>query len=188
MSVKAKNQQQLELENKKERSLLCKGNFLSFYEDIYHLNHTDTRFDYIEHPGAVGILPLQSDGRFLFIHQWRRAANSILLEIPAGRLEPKEDPLECAKRELREETGFQATTFTKLGGIFTAPGFCNEFIHLFLAEDLSPNPLFADDTDQIDLLPLSLNDFFALVKEGKVLDSKTLAAIFLYQQHLLHST
>ncbi len=182
MGEKAKQQQETEQKANKKRKLLCKSHFLTFYQESIPLENKEILFDFIEHPGAVGILPIQDNGNLLFIRQWRRATNTILLEIPAGRLEQEETPEKCADRELREETGFQAGRLTRLGGIYTAPGFCNEFVHLFIGEDLSSNPLWADDTDHIDLVSLSLKEVLFLAKSGKITDAKTLAILLLYQQ------
>jgi len=143
-------------------------------------NGKESRYDIVKHPGAVAILPIDETGRILFIKQWRRAAETILIEIPAGTLEKNETPLECAHREVDEETGFGARKMTPLGGFYTAPGFCSEYIHLFIAEDLFPGSLSDDDSEYIDLLPLTLEQAVTLIKQGAFIDGKTLAAVTLY--------
>src|SRR3989339_200691 len=90
------------------------------------------------HPGGAVVLPLKSDGKIVLISQYRYPHNEILLELPAGKLEKNEDPLLCATRELTEETGYTSNKITKLGKIYTTPGFCDEVLHIYLAEELTP--------------------------------------------------
>lgn len=182
MTEKSKKQQDEEVSAKKESLLTYEGKIISAYKET--LNLKDGRViirDVVRHPGAVAILPVDENGHLLFIKQWRHAAQTILIEIPAGTLEVGESPLECADRELQEEIGFRANTMIPLGGFYTAPGFCNEYIHLFLAKDLFPSILWADDSDYIDLFALSLEEALTLASEGAFLDSKTLSALSLYQ-------
>ncbi|MCC7014713.1 MAG: NUDIX hydrolase [Planctomycetes bacterium] len=90
----------------------------------------------VDHPGAVGIVPITAEGRVVLVRQYRHAIGDWLVEIPAGRLEPGEQPAQAAARELEEETGFRATRWTELGGFFAAPGFCSEWMRLFAASGL----------------------------------------------------
>lgn len=182
MPERSQKQRAKELHSKKDIQTVYEGKIVSVYKETLSLEDGhQVVFDLVRHPGAVAILPINEEGNLLFIRQWRRAIGSILLEIPAGTLENKEHPIDCAKRELREETGFSAGTLIPLGGFYTAPGFCNEFIHLFLAKDLSLDPLWADDTDYIDLTPLSFERALTLSRTGEIVDSKTLSALYLYQ-------
>ncbi len=182
MAEKSAKQQAFEEAAKKELSLAYQGRIITTYEEKLHLQDGSvvTR-DLVKHPGAVAVIPVDENGRILFIKQWRRAAGKILIEIPAGTLEKGEDPRECADRELQEEIGFRAQTLISLGGFYTAPGFCDEYIHLFLGKDLFPSVLWADDSDYIDLFALSLEEALALAKTGAFLDAKTLSALCLYQ-------
>ena len=138
-------------------------------------------YDLVIHPGAVAMIPIDELGRIIFIEQWRRSIKSILLEIPAGTLEEGEAPDACAARELQEEIGFKAETFTPLGSIYSSPGFCNERIELFLAENLTPSALKADDSESIDVVHYSLDEVDTLIRRGKIHDAKTLSALMLYR-------
>lgn len=91
----------------------------------------------VEHNGGVGVIPVTDDGYVFMVSQYRIAAQSMMLEIPAGKLEPGEDPLECGKRELIEETGYKGSKFTPLGAYYATPGYCQEKLTLFLAQGLS---------------------------------------------------
>jgi len=131
----------------------------------------------VVHPGAVAILPFDAKGRVLMIRQFRPAANDWMLEIPAGTLEKGEAPLACAKRELIEEIGFAAKKWTKLGAIFTAPGFCTERIHLYKAWDLKPAFAEKDEDEHIELAAMSMADVRKAIKQGKICDAKTMSAL-----------
>ncbi|MBM3199235.1 MAG: NUDIX hydrolase [Chlamydiae bacterium] len=184
MQGRAERQQEQELAATKKQSLIHQGRIVGLYQDTLLLpTKGSSTFDLVKHPGAVAILPINEEGKLLLIRQWRRAVQEILVEIPAGTLELGEEPLSCAERELREETGFQAKSLSCLGGFYTVPGFCNEYIHLFLATHLTYAPLIAEDTDDIDLFPCTWEEALHLVVTGKIRDSKTLTALFLYREY-----
>ena len=181
MEKNSKRQRDRELAAKTKTDKIHQGRIITVYQETLYFEDKTSVFDFVKHPGAVAILPVDANGKLLLIKQWRRASGKILIEVPAGTLEKGEYPIECAARELREETGFSAETLIPLGGFYSAPGFCDEYIHLFLAKDLSPNPLWSDDSDDIDLFPVSLEEAMMLSTRGELLDSKTLAALYLYQ-------
>ncbi len=134
----------------------------------------------VRHPGAVAIVALDEAGRWLLVRQYRHPAGRDLLELPAGTLEPGEEPARTAARELREETGFAAAEIERVGGFYTAPGFCDEYIHLFLARGLTPDPLPQDHDEYIAgpfaLAPAEVAHAAAV---GEIEDVKTLAALAL---------
>jgi ADP-ribose pyrophosphatase len=165
----------------KQRKTVYQGKFLSLQQEI--TKGKQNPFDFISHPGSVAIIPIDQQNRVIFIRQWRKAAGKILVELPAGLLEEGKSPQEQARKELREETGFDAKKLTSLGGFFTTPGFCNEYIHLFLAEELFFSPLQEEDTDSIDLYPIAREQIPQLIRQGQIIDAKTLAALFLYQNY-----
>lgn len=140
----------------------------------------NVRREVVEHPGAVVILPVDAQGRILWERQYRYAAGRYLMELPAGTLEKGEDPEECARRELIEETGFAGSSWTRLGGYFSAPGFCTEYMHCFLATGLTPAHADGDEDEEIEVVPLSLDESLKLIDDGGVEDAKSLAAIHLY--------
>jgi ADP-ribose pyrophosphatase len=134
----------------------------------------------VEHGGAVALVALDPEGRLLFVRQHRYATGRALLELPAGTLEPGEDPEVCAARELEEETGFRAGRLQRLGGFFVAPGYCTEYIHAYLATGLQPGTAGGDEDEDIEMLPLPLDEVLRLVETGELEDAKSLAALFLY--------
>lgn len=138
--------------------------------------------DVVAHPGAVVVVAVES-GELLFVRQYRHAAGQELLELVAGTLEPGEDPAVTAGRELQEEAGFKAGQITKLGEFFSAPGFCNELLHLFLAEELEPSGLPGDEDEEIAVERYSLEAALELARTGQIRDAKTLAGLMLYAGH-----
>lgn len=131
----------------------------------------------VEHPGAVVILAIDDEERVYLVDQYRHAVKRDLLELPAGGLEPGEEPLACAKRELREEVGLAAEEWTYLGWFFSSPGFANEVLHAFAARRLVPADGTPDDDEDLSVVRYPLR---ALLREmDRVKDAKTLAALCL---------
>ncbi len=159
---------------------LHKGKILQIRLDTFQKEGKERTFEIVEHPGAVAILPITSKGDIILVRQWRRAAETILLEIPAGTLEKRENPASCAQRELQEETGFYAHSLLPYGGFYTVPGFCTEFIHLFIAKDLEKRPLPADDDEGIDVIVVSLKEALQLIQKEEIKDAKTILALYKY--------
>ena len=160
----------------------------AFDVDQVKVNMPDGRaavYDLVRHPGAVVILPLDGEGRVLFVRQYRVGAAGLLLELPAGTLEKDEPPLECAAREVREEVGMAARSLRPLGGFYMAAGYSNEYIHAFLATDLYPAPLEGDLDEFIDVVALPLAEVYAMAERGELIDSKTLATLLLARPELL---
>ena len=129
--------------------------------------------DVVRHPGAVAIVALTDDGRICLVRQYRSALGRVTVEIPAGKLDPGEDPLDCAKRELHEETGFRAGRIRFLTSIVTTCGFCDEIIHIYLATKLEFDAPDPDDDEfvNVDLVPL--HELIDAVLDGKIEDAKT---------------
>jgi ADP-ribose pyrophosphatase len=138
-------------------------------------------YDLVEHGDSVTILPLDENGNIYFVNQHRIGAEGELLELPAGVLNKDEDPLNCAKREIREEIGMAADHFQKLGGFFLAPGYTDEYMTVFLATGLYEAPLKPDDDEFIDVKSLPAASAYRLAIDGEFHDSKTLAALLLAQ-------
>jgi len=181
MKSLAKQQQQLEQAGVVQVQTSYQGRLISVQSEwIQDENNHVHKYDIVLHPGAVVIIPIHHDGQIHLIKQWRRAAATILVELPAGTLEPGEEPLLCAQRELQEEIGYKAKKMTSLGGFFTAPGFCNEYLHLFLAEELLPSSLQGDDSEKIDPCLLSLEKSLDWIETGRIQDAKTICGIYRY--------
>ena len=138
--------------------------------------HRTTR-EIDEHPGAVAILAWDGE-RLAMVRQWRHATGQALLEIPAGTLEPNEPPADTARRELAEEVGLAAATWTEGPRFYTAPGFCTELMHLYLAADLSSTAAhLADADEQIEASWLTLDDALAACDDGRIEDGKSIAGL-----------
>ncbi|HEY3280132.1 MAG TPA: NUDIX hydrolase [Gemmatimonadales bacterium] len=136
----------------------------------------------IRHPGAAAVVPLASDPKgadptVLLIRQYRYATGGSVLEVPAGRLSPGEDPETCARRELLEEVGVTAGRIERLTTIWTTPGFTDERIHLFWAADLEPGTTAREPDEFIEVVPTPLSETLSLLRSGDICDGKTVAAI-----------
>ncbi len=132
----------------------------------------------VEHPGAVAVVPVL-DGRIVMVRQYRYPAGREMLEIPAGTLKAGEDPLECAKRELTEETGYRAAEMRKFFHAWLAPGYSEEQMHFFLATGLTPCQGEQDEDEHVEVEMLEVSDVLAAVREGRISDAKTAAGLLL---------
>lgn len=142
------------------------------------------RLDIVEHVGAVTILPLDDQGQVWFVRQYRHAAGIELLELPAGTLEPGEDPQVCAHREIREETGMAAGSLQKIGEFFLAPGYSTEYMHVYLAQDLVHDPLPGDQDEFLSVERYPLGQAYAMLQRGEIRDAKTIAALSIAQHFI----
>jgi len=131
----------------------------------------------VEHRGAVAIVPLLNDDTVLMIRQFRLAVNEVLLEVPAGTLEPGEPPEVCAARELEEETGYRAGTLRKLFSQYLAPGYSQEILHVFLAKDLEKTAQHTEDDESVEVVPVPLSRAVDMVLSGEIRDAKTIASL-----------
>ncbi len=147
-------------------------------------NGQNTHLDIVEHNGAVTILPLDHNGQIWCVRQYRYAAASDLIELPAGALEPNESPESCAQRELQEEIGMAAGVLEEIGGFFLAPGYSTEYMHIFLATTLFPAPLAGDEDEFLQVEQFPVQEVYRMAITGKIQDAKTLAALFLAQNSL----
>lgn len=137
----------------------------------------------IEHPGAAAIVPLDSDGKVRLVSQYRDAIGKRLLEIPAGKLKTGEEPEACARRELREELGLEAGSLTHLATFYSTPGFCDEIMHLYLAEELTVTGVELDREEFIEARELPLEPVAGLL--GQLDDAKSIAGIMLARELLV---
>ena len=138
----------------------------------------------VENGGAVAIVALDDRQRVVLVKQYRHAVRGLIIEIPAGKLDGDEDPLEGAQRELREETGFRAGHFQQLGSFYPAPAWSTEFVYLYLATELIPGPAQLEADEAIELLHVSLAEAIEMVHSGAIIDGKTMAALLLAQHGL----
>jgi len=138
----------------------------------------------VRHPGAVVILPLLDDGRVCFVRNYRVAVGQTLIELPAGTLEPQEDPAKTAVRELAEETGYRAGRMEHVLTFCMSPGILDEQMHFFVADQLQPGPQHLDAGEDIQPLLCTWDDAMAMVHRGDIRDAKTLAALLYYHAFL----
>ncbi len=140
-------------------------------------NGRETTRELIHHPGAVAIVPILDDGSIIFVKQYRYPVGTVMYEIPAGKLDPGEEPDVCAERELSEETGYSAKEWQRLTSIVTTPGFTEEVIHLYAARGLEKHDQHTDEDEFIDVVKLTPQQVREMVLEGDIFDSKTLSAL-----------
>lgn len=154
------------------------GRLLDVRRDTVSLpnGRTATR-EYIVHPGAVAIVPLTDDGRLVMERQYRYPVGQVLLEFPAGKLDPGESIQACAQRELAEETGYRAREWARAGLLHNAPAYATEIIELWFARGLEPGPRSLDEGEFIDVTVLSLDELDQAAGSGRVTDAKTLIAL-----------
>jgi ADP-ribose pyrophosphatase len=138
----------------------------------------------VEHAPCIAAIAIDADGCILLVRQYRQALGKELLEIPAGGIDAGEDPPEAVVREMQEETGYRPQQVTRLCGFYSSPGFCTEYLHLFLVEDLVPGRLHAEDTAGIEVVPVPLAQVPALISSGEVQDAKSIAGLLYYLEYL----
>ena len=164
-----------------KRELKYQGTILKIYEDTVIANGHEAHWDFIHHDGAAAVLPVTDDGKILMVRQYRNALDRETLEIPAGKLDdPKEPKIQCAYRELEEETGYRSEHLEYLMSLNTTVAFCDEAIDIFVARDLSPSHQHLDEDEVIEVEAWELKDLLQLIYEGKMTDGKTVAAISTY--------
>ena len=161
--------------------------FKVFTEQVREPSGHESRRDVIRHNGSIVILAVDSskdkkDPRIILEQQYRHAAGQYLVELPAGKLEPGEDPLEGAKRELKEETGYEARKWSKLVRYFASPGFLGEWMQVFLAEDLTVGDATPEEDESIDVAAVPLSKVLKMIAKVKVLDGKTLVSVMTYDR------
>ncbi|EES72253.1 nudix-type nucleoside diphosphatase, YffH/AdpP family [Paenibacillus sp. oral taxon 786 str. D14] len=157
------------------------GRVISLQIDTVKLpDGTTATREIVKHPGAVAVLAVH-EGRLLLVDQYRQAMGRCELEIPAGKLELGEDPAEAAVRELQEETGYRCDKLTHLHSFYTSPGFADEIIHLYLAEQLSPGEMSPDVDEFLEVQEVTLEEALGLIAEGRIADAKTIMAVYIWQ-------
>lgn len=130
------------------------------------------------HPGGAVVVPLKNDGKIILVKQYRYPHDKYLFELPAGKLEKGEDPFTCAARELTEETGYTAAEITKLGAIFTTPGFCSEVLHIYLAKGLTPGNHNREEGEfGMEMYEFTLTEINKMISSGEIVDAKTICGV-----------
>ncbi|HEX3357172.1 MAG TPA: NUDIX hydrolase [Tepidisphaeraceae bacterium] len=166
-----------------EKQVLYTGKKLRL--EVHHLeNHEGKRLkrEVCVHPGAVVVLPLLDESTVILIRNKRYAVDQILLELPAGTLEPKEPPINCAGRELLEETGYLARKLKPLAKFFTSPGILSEKMYAFVAYDLQKSHTALEEGEEIEVQPTKLSDAMAMIGTGEIADAKTIACLLMFER------
>jgi len=166
-----------------EKTVSCEriftGNILNF--DIVTVklpNGKESTREIISHPGAAVIIPIADNGDLYLVRQFRKAVEKEMLELPAGKLDPGELPLDCAVRELKEETGLEAQKVELILSIHSTPGFSNEVLHIFAARGLKEGSACADEDEFLSIRRISMNSLIKMIFNGEITDSKTIVGIF----------
>ncbi|MBF0099865.1 MAG: NUDIX hydrolase [Desulfobacterales bacterium] len=156
--------------------------FTLMRENVTLQNGSTVNLDIIRHPGATAIVPFLSSDTVLLLNQYRHAIGRFIWEIPAGTLDPNEDPLSCAKRELQEETGYIANTWKPLGKIVPVPGYSDECIHLYIAYDLIQGTQKLDKDEVLHVHPIHFEKALKMITTNEILDGKTITGLLLAKQ------
>jgi len=158
---------------------LHEGRIITLTEQTVQLpSGKEAKREVVLHPGAVTVLAVTEDDKVLLVRQYRKPCERVLLETPAGKLEPGEDPLECAKRELEEETGYTAREWKHVNSFFTSPGFANELLHAYVATDLTQTAQNLDADEFLDVLEADRAEAERLIADGEIYDAKTLVLLY----------
>ena len=165
-------------EDKISSTQIFSGKLIDLYLDNVRLpNGKKSTREWIDHPGAVCLIPILDNGNILLIRQFRYGPREEFIEIPAGKIDKNEDPLKCGLRELEEETGYKSNKLTFLTNIHPAIGFSNEKMWMYLAEELELSKKKLDEDEFLELLPVPLNQAIEWVFSGKITDVKTIIGI-----------
>lgn len=157
--------------------LIFDGRVVKLYKDSVELSTGQKTFrEVVKHSGGVVILAFKGD-KILLVKQFRYPMKEVMLELPAGKLEQGEDPFEAAKRELEEETGYCANKWTDLGYVYTSPGYSDEKLYLYKAEDLEFTHCHPDEGEIIQAFEYKYNDVLKMIDNGQINDAKTLCAL-----------
>jgi ADP-ribose pyrophosphatase len=161
--------------------MIYKGRALNLRVDSVELpDGRKTKRTVVEHPDCIAVVALDNEQNVLLVKQFRKAIEKELLEIPAGGIDPDEDVETAVKREMQEETGYLPQKLVKLGGFYSTPGYCTEYLHAYLATDLVPGKLVAEDTDGIELVRVPVAELPALLASGKLTDAKSIAGLYMF--------
>ncbi len=170
------------------REKVYEGRIVDVHRDTVRITsggeERETRYDVVHHPGAAAIVPLFDDGTVALVHQFRYAIGETIWEIPAGTLDGGEAYEACAERELAEETGCRAGSWTPIAAFYATPGFCDEELRVFLAEDLTEGDSRAEADEDLEVERVPLPEALAWIATGKIRDAKSIVGLFAARTHL----
>ena len=139
------------------------------------------------HPGGAVVVPVRDDGKFIMVSQYRYPFEKFLIEFPAGKLDENEEPQVCALRELQEETGYSAGNIIKMGAISTTPGFCTEFLHIFLAQNLTPGMHNREEGEYgMEVKEFTFKEIEEKIARGEIIDSKSICGFYMASKFILN--
>lgn len=169
------------VEKRVKKNTVYKGKMVDWCcDDVLLPDGGKATREYMDHPGAVGVIPVLPDGRIVLVRQYRYPVEEVTLELPAGKLDKGEDPLGCVQRELQEETGYTSGKITPLLDYWPTPAFANELLHLYVAEQLKDGAMNPDEDEFIEKVEMPLDEALSLCKSGAIKDSKTLVGLMAY--------
>jgi ADP-ribose pyrophosphatase len=160
---------------------IYRGRAVSLRVDtIEKITGSRTTREVVEHSDCVAVVVMDHEDNVLLVRQFRHPVGKPLLEIPAGGIDPGEEPIDSVRRELQEEIGYLPRQIARLGGFYSVPGYGTEYLHCFLATDLVPGRLTAEDTEDIELVRVALDDVPGLIASGQICDAKSIAALLMF--------
>lgn len=166
----------------KNRELIHKGKIIDFYKDTIQLpDGREAIWDYIDHKGAAAVVPVDDEGKIIMVSQYRNAIKKQTLEIPAGGLNIGENPMECAARELEEETGYTVKSIEPLTSIYTAIAYCNEIIYVYFAKVGEKKQQHLDEDEYIEVKKYSMDELEKMILDGTIQDTKTISSFLAYK-------
>lgn len=173
----------IEIEKKRQSREIYNGKIIHVQVDEVIIAGKKAEREIVNHPGAAAIIAVTDKKEILLVKQYRYAIGQVLLEIPAGKRDAGEKPETCALRELEEETGYIGT-LKKIGVIYTTPGFCDETIYLYMAEQLIKTKQHLDENEYLDVISIPIKKVFQMISEGNIQDAKTLSAFSIARDYL----
>ncbi len=161
--------------------IIYKGKIINLRKDRVELpdGRVSSR-EIVEHAGGVTIIAINDDNEIILVEQYRKPADKILLELPAGKLEKGEKTFDCAKRELLEETGYSSNNFKKICSFYTTPGFSDEILHLYIAKNISFSEQNPDSDEFINVVKIKVDEIHRYIVEGKIIDAKTILGLLFF--------
>ena len=171
----------MSIEKKLSSQLLYQGKVLSLSVDIVRMpDGRETTREVVQHSECIAVVAQDEHDNIILERQFRYAVGKSLLEIPAGGIEPGEEPVEAVRRELQEEIGYLPGKLERLGGFYSSPGYGTEYLHCYLATDLKPSQLLAEDTAEIETVRIPKTEILKLIDSGEICDAKSIAALLTY--------
>jgi ADP-ribose pyrophosphatase len=159
---------------------IFKGRAVMLHIDAIRMpDGRETTREIVDHADCIAAIPIDAEGNVILVRQLREAVRKALLEIPAGGIDDGESPEDAVRRELQEEIGYYPHTVEKMGGFYSTPGYCKEFLYIYLATDLEPRKLTAEDTDYIEIVRVPMHLIPGLIVTGEICDAKSIAALLM---------